>query len=103
MTDLSKPTTFCLLCNEEVDPDGDSSTTALLSDGKFTERYVHRECNLREVIGGIGHLEDHKYWCKEMKDPDGGRTRRQSAIEVDQWVAQNGVQAAVAKGSAAFH
>lgn len=46
---------------------------------------VHRECSLREVIGGIGHLEDHFHWCKEMKDPDGGRTRRQSALEVWQW------------------
>jgi hypothetical protein len=41
-------------------------------------------------MGGIGHLTDHYYWCKQMNDPDGGFTYRQSALLVDQWVANHG-------------
>lgn len=55
-------------------------------------RSAHRECMLRTVLGGIGHLEDHQHWCNEMHDPDGGRTFRQSALEVDAWVHKHGVE-----------
>jgi hypothetical protein len=51
---------------------------------------------LRTALGGIGHLENHAYWCKEMHDPDGGRTLRQSALEVDEWVHRHGAAAAAA-------
>jgi hypothetical protein len=43
---------------------------------------VHKECGFRAVSGGIGHFEDHHLWCQTRHDPDGGRTRRQSALEV---------------------
>jgi hypothetical protein len=46
---------------------------------------AHRECLLRCVLGGIGHLENHELWCNQRHDPDGGRTYRQSALEV--WAA----------------
>jgi hypothetical protein len=42
----------------------------------------HRECALRDTLGGIGHHEDHARWCVQGHDPDGGRSRRQSALEV---------------------
>lgn len=44
--------------------------------------FAHQECGLRDVLGGIGHHEDHSYWCENVGDPDGGRTRRESALEV---------------------
>lgn len=50
--------------------------------------WAHKECLLRSVIGGIGHHEDHQLWCVERGDPDGGRTFRQSALEVDALVAE---------------
>ena len=53
---------------------------------------VHKECSLRAVIGGIGHLEDHAFWCKGPgDDTDGGRTKRQSALEVWEWVQIHGI------------
>lgn len=55
---------------------------------------AHRECLLRSVLGGIGHLEDHQHWCNEVGDPDGGRTYRQSAIEVEEWVHRHGIEEA---------
>lgn len=50
----------------------------------------HRECMLRSALGGIGHLTDHEFWCNKMHDPDGGKTTRESALLVDQWVHEHG-------------
>jgi hypothetical protein len=76
----------CVLCAEPIGPDDDAHPCA---PGR-----AHRECLLRAVVGGIGHLEDHPYWCTQMQDPDGGRTYRQSAVEVDAWVYAHGTPAA---------
>jgi hypothetical protein len=81
----------CVLCEQTIQQGED---TRPLSD-----REAHRECLLRSVLGGIGHLEDHRHWCVEVGDPDGGRTYRQSAIEVDQWVMDHGITAAALKGA----
>lgn len=51
---------------------------------------VHKECSLRSVLGGIGHLENHLVWCKEKHDPDAGLGYRASAIMVWAWVADHG-------------
>jgi len=52
---------------------------------------AHRVCLLRSVVGGIGHLTDHEYWCVEMHDPDAGLGYYESALRVDDWVAEHGV------------
>jgi hypothetical protein len=62
-------------------------------------RKIHVECGLRDVIGGYGHLTDHYYWCKQMHDPDGGLSYRESALHVWAWVQEHGVEAAAAIGS----
>lgn len=76
----------CPLCGETV-ADEDEPRLIGTPEGK---RLAHRECLLRVALGGIGHLEDHAHWCEEMNDPDGGRTLRQSALEVDAWVQKRG-------------
>ena len=57
---------------------------------------AHRECLLREVTGGIGHLIAHEWWCPGGKsgrdDPDAGLSRRQSALLVDAWVRIVGLE-----------
>lgn len=54
----------------------------------------HRECFLRDGIGGIGHLIAHDHWCGEPRnDPDAGLTYRQSALLCDAWVRVVGVSA----------
>jgi hypothetical protein len=83
----------CVLCEEKIQ-DGEQGTfigvmTAPLN-GHPSYGPVHRECSLRAVLGGIGHLEDHSYWCGEMHDPDGGRSYRASAIMVWHWVQVRG-------------
>lgn len=80
----------CGLCETEVRP-GDDVRPLGTPEGPGL---AHRECLLRNVLGGIGHLEDHNHWCNEMHDPDGGRSYRQSALEVDAWVHEHGVSAA---------
>jgi hypothetical protein len=42
---------------------------------------AHRECSLRSVLGGIGHLLDH----------------RTSALMVDVWVLRKGIDEAVTR------
>jgi hypothetical protein len=64
------------------DPLGDH----LLINQDGTNMPVHRECMLRTVMGGIGHLTDHAFWCNGQGDPDMGLSFRESALAVDQWV-----------------
>ena len=85
----------CFLCNEMIQVFDQGSFTHVLQGDE--ERGwesvmlpVHRECSLREVMGGIGHLEDHDHWCSEIHDPDGGRTRRQSSLQVWDWINRHG-------------
>lgn len=77
----------CQFCGELIAPDDQGSFVwgVRLPQSlavEATQEPAHRECSYREVKGGIGHWEDHAYWCGEKGDPDGGRTRRQSALEV---------------------
>jgi hypothetical protein len=51
---------------------------------------VHRECSLRAVMGGIGHLMNHTVWCQTKHDPDAGFSYRQSALRVWAWIADHG-------------
>lgn len=68
----------CALCGDVVDADG-RGTWFLTATGPSP---VHRECSLRSVLGGIGHHEDHAFWCQTIGDPDGGRSFRESALAV---------------------
>jgi hypothetical protein len=45
----------CPLCHEVVIPDN-HDTRKMGGHGEL----AHRECLLRSVVGGIGHLEDHQ-------------------------------------------
>lgn len=82
-------TTPCVLCGEPLGARG------WWADEVSAQ---HRACALRSVVGGIGHLEDHALWCTVRGDPDGGRSFYQSALEVDEWIAQHGLDAALARG-----
>ena len=68
---------ICVYCDEVI-AEGEE-----LAEGVFMTvegpRQGHRECALREVLGGIGHLIAHEWWCKVQHDPDAGLSRRQSA------------------------
>lgn len=77
--------TTCPLCETNVDPGGDH----LMIGTPTGHASAHRECLLRSVMGGIGHLTDHAHWCLTVHDPDGGHTYRESALLVDQWVTDH--------------
>lgn len=53
---------------------------------------VHRECIMRETMGGIGHHLDHDLWCDNVGDPDAGVGYRESALRVWAWFVE-GVRA----------
>lgn len=56
---------------------------------------MHRECTLRNVLGGIGHVLAHDYWCLQRHDPDAGLDYRTSALLVDLYVDRKGFATAV--------
>ena len=79
------------MCNEPVATD--DTVTLYTEDGP---RQAHRECMLRDVLGGIGHLIAHEYWCTQRHDPDAGLTRRQSALLVHAYTLFVGIDQAAA-------
>ena len=62
----------CILCEEPVE----HGEPWMPINGV---QQAHRECLLRDVMGGIGHLIAHEYWCLQHHDPDARLTYRQSA------------------------
>jgi hypothetical protein len=83
-TPVGKP---CAFCDEAIGGD-DRGSFIGAEDGPAP---MHRECSLRSVRGGIGHLTDHAYWCGQKHDPDGGLSRRESALRVWNWVIDYGL------------
>jgi hypothetical protein len=81
----------CLWCEEPLHGNV-SSTPIHTEEGR---REVHIECALRQVIGGIGHLVAHEYWCVLQHDPDAGLSYRQSALLTHRFVELLGVERAV--------
>jgi hypothetical protein len=67
---------LCLMCGEPVLDVGVPIHTL---EGPRTN---HRECALREVLGGIGHHIAHEWWCEIHHDPDAGFTPHESALMV---------------------
>jgi hypothetical protein len=80
----------CQICLEDL-------TETDLSDSEQT--FAHRECLLRDALGGIGHVIAHDLWCVLRHDPDAGFTYRESALLVAATVQVLGVEAVVARSS----
>ena len=90
---MSTDVPCCPLCDEPVWPKDLLDARPIGGPDGVTP--AHRECLLRTVVGGIGHLENHALNCLQLHDPDGGRTFRQSALEVDAWVHERGTSSQV--------
>jgi hypothetical protein len=74
----------CMLCRSAIE-EGDRGLFTWQVRGKPPTPVpcpVHRECLMREVTGGIGHLTDHDLWCNNVGDPDAGIGYRESALRV---------------------
>ena len=84
----------CEFCDESIQTfDQGSFVTAVRGEeGQWVGVLapVHRECSLRNVLGGIGHLTNHMVWCGERHDPDAGLGYRESSLQVWKWVADHG-------------
>lgn len=104
-TDYPLPAALdCLLCGEPTRGALDARIMPYVAAGddgapSTTFRWCHSICGLRDVIGGIGHLRDHEYWCNKMGDPDGGMTRHESALAVSAWIAEHGIAATIERGT----
>lgn len=69
----------CMFCLQEIE-EGDNG---LVQPGGG--RVMHRECTLRSNIGGIGHLVDHRRYCRGELGVDAGLSFRTSALLVWNW------------------
>ncbi len=71
----------CEWCGEDITLEDEPALQMGVTDanGKGRVGFVHRQCQLREALGGIGHCIAHDYWCLQMHDPDAGLTYHQSA------------------------
>lgn len=54
-------TMICYYCEEDILPENRADIITL---------DAHKECALREVLGGIGHHLDHAHFCKGELGPD---------------------------------
>lgn len=79
---------YCVMC-EEIVREGERGSFMGIAEMPYYGP-VHRECSLRGVLGGIGHLQDHLRWCVQEHDPDGGLSYRKSALLVWEWVQEKG-------------
>jgi hypothetical protein len=87
----------CISCGEKIEDDDQGS---FIGGWQWGQREpvgpvgvkvpVHKECSLRDVLGGIGHLQNHLHWCVYERDPDGGLSRRESSLMVWSWVQDHG-------------
>jgi len=68
----------CVWCEEAIRP-GDNGRISPVG------HTLHRECQVRAVLGGIGHLVDHERYCHSELGTDAGLTRRQSSLLVWEW------------------
>jgi hypothetical protein len=94
----------CLWCDEPIE-EGDRGIQmlqanepllALLQDFPSTAfRPIHRECDLRQFLGGIAHLS-HKCECyghdSDKFEEELGLSKRQEAIAVWDWVSERGAR-----------
>ena len=80
----------CAYCTVPIGPDDQGSLIWWLDEASAYQVPVHKECSLREVLGGIGHLTNHLRWCVGEHDPDAGLTRRESSLKVWAWVSEHG-------------
>lgn len=67
---------FCRYCQEQITEN--DAGGAVWSSGTAE----HRECALRMVMGGIGHLIDHGAFCGGEYGPDAGLSYRRSSLLV---------------------
>lgn len=82
----------CHLCDLLIEEDDRGSFIYALSTTAPPARLpVHRECSLRSVVGGIGHLMNHPLWCTCRHDPDAEMSYRESALAVWEYVRVHGV------------
>lgn len=75
---------ICELCSEDVAPGEESRQVTMM--------VAHPECLLRSAMGGIGHLIDHRHFCKGDLGPDAGLSYRLSALLVATYVRHVGVE-----------
>lgn len=79
----------CLRCGEEIEDRRNAHPITEVSMKETRPAWLHRECSLRGVIGGLNHLKGTCQCCGGTDDPDPPEmTKRQAALAaVEYWRA----------------
>jgi hypothetical protein len=91
----------CLGCGEAFDADSRGTAVPVITPTGARVHYEHRECTLRERVGSLAHLEG-RCACRggaEGGAGDEGRSRREEALLVWEWVQRNGMPQASAEAA----
>jgi hypothetical protein len=85
VSDVEHQRRLCLLCDEDMEAERSASLVC----------EMHSACALRNVLGGIGHLLAHEYFCggPATAGPDAGMDYRTSALLVELYVKRVGLDA----------
>jgi hypothetical protein len=87
---------FCTWCNDMFFAD-DSGKAVPVIGATPVIQYMHRECLMRSVVGGLDHLSGRCICCSPDGAPDGlgglaaGMTAHQEALAVDEHVFRHGI------------
>lgn len=72
----------CLFCEEPIEENHSGVVTPYIAaGGNSHQAAVHVECHLRQVLGGVNHIEGRCLCCGGDEDPDpAGLSRREAAV-----------------------
>lgn len=82
---------LCINCEEPIEEDQQGTFIYAIEDGVMTPKPSHKECSLRSVLGGIGHMKGLCTCNGGNTDPDENLSYRTSALLVWEWVRDHGV------------
>lgn len=84
---------LCVNCDEPIEEGQQGTFIGVMRDAqRVSFQPSHKECSLRAVLGGIAHIRKTPDCpCQGGNDPDGGYSRRDSALLVWEWIREHGV------------
>jgi hypothetical protein len=70
----------CLWCGETVEAGDQGVVMPTIREGGASMEPLHLECHMRQVVGGVRHIEGRCLCCGGTEEPDPpGVTRREAA------------------------
>ena len=87
----SDPDAVCLMCEQEIcyADSGITSLYVVAFDQPASMGYIHKECQLRSVVGNLVHVRGECRWTGDCVSSS-TKSYRQEALEVWEWFVTKG-------------